>query len=198
MKYIITLVLLVPLVAHAQTQYALSAKDSKLNWQGNYPTGKGHEGTLKIRSGSLTLYPDGGVVASDFVLDMNSIHTTDISSENGAKDLDAHLKAEDFFHTAIYPTATFSFAKNHSLKLSAKPQMVKGYLTMKGLKHPLDFLAVINRQGKQVSVTATFSINRAKWNVKYKSRTFFNMLKDDIISDEIPVKLDLVFNSTAK
>jgi polyisoprenoid-binding protein YceI len=195
MKHIITLLLLLPLLVNAQTKYALSVKDSKLHWEGNFPTGKGHHGTLQVSSGHLMIHANGQVTGGDFIIDMRTIKTTDITSKDGGNDLDMHLKSEDFFFVNIFPTATFSFAKNQILRLSATAQTVNGFLTLRGMKNNITFPAVIKRVGNQIKVTAKFSINRARWNVRYQSPTFKNMIKNGVISDEVPISLDLVFNA---
>jgi hypothetical protein len=40
----------------------------------------------------------------------------------------------------------------------------------------------------------TFTIDRSKWNIKYKSKSFFDDLGDSFIDDEIELTVNLVAN----
>jgi polyisoprenoid-binding protein YceI len=64
-----------------------------------------HDGTVNVKSGNLVL-KNGAVVGGEFVLDMTTINSTDLSGEYQGK-LNGHLKNGDFFEVEKFPTATY-------------------------------------------------------------------------------------------
>lgn len=64
----------------------------------------------------------------DIVIDMKSVDT-------GFATFDEHIQAEEFFHTAKYPTATFKSTKVDFK--GDKPWKIHGDLTIKGITKPV-------------------------------------------------------------
>ena len=80
---------------------------SNVTWVGKKVTGQ-HSGTIDIKEGTLVFIKNklkGGTI----VVDMASINTTDLKKGEGKEDLDGHLKADDFFGTAKFPTSKIDF-----------------------------------------------------------------------------------------
>lgn len=175
---------------------SLSTSESKLQWIGKPLVGGGHEGTIKFISGSITTSASGLITQGEFVLDMNTIKNVDIKPESSAKDLEDHLKSEDFFAVAKYPRANFSILKVIPEPTAIDPQRVKvaGLLSIKGITNQIVFPATINRNKESVNVKAELKIDRTKWDIIYNSKTFFSTMKDGLISDEIKIVVDLKFN----
>ncbi len=173
----------------------LSIKESKLQWTGKQLVGGGHVGTINFVSGSITSSASGDITQGEFVLDMNSIKNTDIKPEAGAKDLEDHLKSEDFFSVAKYPRANFSILKviAESKVGDSQSVMVTGLLTLKGITNQINFPATITRKGETANIKAEITIDRTKWDIIYNSKTIFSNLKDGLISDEIKIVVDLKF-----
>lgn len=159
---------------------------SKVTWKGYKVTGS-HEGTIDIKSGSLT-FVDTKLVGGEFVIDMTSINTTDLDGGMKGK-LDGHLKSDDFFGVANHPTATLVFNKVKPSKDVKGSYHVEGDLTIKGKTHLVDFDMVI--EGNKAK--AALKINRAKYDVRYGSKSFFDNLKDKAIDDEFDLVTELEF-----
>jgi YceI-like domain len=174
---------------------SLSTSESKLQWIGKPLVGGGHEGTIKFISGSITTAASGLITQGEFVLDMNTIKNVDIKPESSAKDLEEHLKSEDFFAVAKYPRANFSILKVTPEPTASDAQRVRvtGLLSIKGITNQIVFPATINRNNESVNVKAELTIDRTKWDIIYNSKTFFSTMKDGLISDEIKILLDLSF-----
>lgn len=86
-------------------------------------------GRFDRTSGTLMLNPGAGKGSVDIVVDASSINT-------GLKDLEDHLRAEDFFDVARYPKLIFKsdqlhFKNNELVALS-------GNLTMHGVTKPVE------------------------------------------------------------
>ncbi|NJX16654.1 YceI family protein [Tamlana crocina] len=163
---------------------AVKISESKLVWKGYKVTGS-HEGTIDIKSGTLSFDGDK-LVGGEFVIDMNTINTTDLEGEYKTK-LDGHLKADDFFGVANHPTASLVF-KN--VKASGKNAYdVTADLTIKDMTHPIEF--VISIYGNKA--TASVKVDRTKYDIRYGSSSFFDGLKDKAIYDEFDLVVDLQF-----
>lgn len=152
---------------------------SVLNWKGSKPTGT-HNGTVALKSGSLEL-KNGKLTGGVFVVDLSSIKCLDLAGTDGAGKLEGHLKGEDFFDVAKYPTSTFTITKvkNNGGKLA-----VTGNLQIKDVTKSITIPAMISTEnGVTTFKSEVFNINRADFNVKYGSKSFFDNLKDKFIDD---------------
>lgn len=157
---------------------------SKVVWKGYKVTGS-HEGLIDIKSGFLTFNADK-LVGGEFVIDMTTISSTDLQGEYKGK-LDGHLKSDDFFGVANHPTATLVFKKVSASGKNA--YHVTGDLTIKGKTNPITF--TISIYGNKA--TASLKVDRAKYDVRYGSTSFFDGLKDKAIYDEFDLVSDLEF-----
>ena len=170
-------------VATEGTAFTVDATASQVKWTGTKVTGS-HEGLINISSGSFTV-DQGKVVGGSFVLDMNSINSTDLEGEWKEK-LDGHLKNEDFFDVAKFPEAKFDIT---SVTPGAAEGDIKvaGNLTIKGVSKNISFDAKVTESSDaSVKVTADFNIAREDWGVTYAGKT------DDLISKEINFKVTVV------
>lgn len=185
----LVLVAVVAFTAFSFTEIDVEKKEvkiseSKVVWKGYKVTGS-HEGTIDIKSGTLSFDGDK-LVGGEFVIDMNTINTTDLEGEYKGK-LDGHLKADDFFGVANHPTASLVFKK---VKASGKNAYdVTADLTIKGITHPIDF--TISIYGNKA--TASVKVDRTKYDIRYGSSSFFDGLKDKAIYDEFDLVADLQF-----
>ena len=111
---------------------------------------------------------DGQLIGGDFILNMKSIKVLDIpaSSKMNTKLVD-HLNNSDFFSTENHPTGKFIIIRSESQNGKA---LVKGNLTIKDITHDVSFLAKIKNAGDAVELTSDeFTIDRTKWDVKFRS-----------------------------
>ncbi len=172
--------------------YTLDPAKSVVRWVGRNVVGRTHTGTLKIANGSLSL-ADGALAAASFVVDMR---TLDVDG-GGEPKLVTHLKNEDFFDVARYPSAAFVFKSARPMP-PGSPEggpgkaMVEGELTIKGITHPVRFPAAVTTHSKRITATAALVIDRAKWEIKYGSGSFFSDLGDDMIRDEVELHIEVV------
>ncbi|WP_347173651.1 YceI family protein [Polaribacter uvawellassae] len=160
---------------------------SVLNWKGAKPTGE-HNGTVALKSGGI-LIEDGVITAGEFVIDMNSIIDLDMKGQEGAAKLEGHLKSADFFDVAEYPTAKFVITKveENEGKLS-----VTGNLNIKDVTKSITIPATLSEvDGVHVFKSEDFNINRADFNVKYGSKSFFDNLKDKFINDLVEMSFEV-------
>lgn len=162
----------------------INTDKSKLVWKGYKVTGS-HEGTIDIESGSL-IFDGDKLTGGEFVIDMTSLISTDLTGEYKGK-LEGHLKSDDFFGVESHPTATLVFTEVSTSGKNAYD--VTGDLTIKGKTNKVNFK--ISIYGSKA--TASLKVDRAKYDVRYGSTSFFDNLKDKAIYDEFDLVADLEF-----
>jgi len=157
-------------------QYAIVTEDSTLGWKGGSAI-RSHNGTIDISNGSMDVQ-DGSVIGN-VVLDMNTV-----DSESNAG-LDNHLKSDDFFDVAQYPTATIAINgfSNNNLDVD---------LTIKDTTLNILVPAVVNQDTNTLNVVGATVIDRTLWDIRYNSNSFFANLGDSAIDDEFEINFDLV------
>jgi polyisoprenoid-binding protein YceI len=180
----LALVVVLSAVTVAAQTKKIDVAASKIEWLGKKVTGK-HNGTVNFKDGALVL-KNGKLVGGTFTVDMTSLTATDLTGEYKDK-LDGHLKAEDFFGTTKFPTATLVFKKIGAK--SASVYTVTADLTIKGITNPVTFDMTVNSD----NATTTFNVDRTKYHIKYGSKSFFESIGDKAISDEFQLKVSLKF-----
>lgn len=180
----IALFLAVGTVVSAQSK-KIDATKSTIKWVGKKVAGS-HEGTVKFKEGTIVT-KGGKLSGGSFVVDMTSIAVTDLEAGKGKEKLEGHLKNDDFFATDKFATAKLDFKT-----ITAKPNnvyTVTADLTIKGKTAPVTFDLTLGKN----TASSTFKIDRAKYDVKYASKSFFDSLGDNVIYDDFEVTVNLVF-----
>lgn len=173
----------------AQGKYILDTESSYIKWGAEFVSGlKREDGTVKLKSGNFEV-TDDQIATGTFEIDMTTI------ADNQNKDrLVTHLKSADFFSVSEHPTAKFeitSFAPvNEETPLSGR-YVLAGNLTVKGVSKPISFIAGIYSVDENLESNAEFAINRAEWDIKYNSSSFFQNLGDKAIRDAVEIGLVL-------
>ncbi len=170
---------------------AYKVMSSKLTWKGYKPSGS-HNGTINLKEGALNF--DGkNLKGGKFTFDMASIDVLDIpkTDENYGK-LVGHLTNPDFFDTKQFPTGTFEITKVVKGDIVST---VEGNLTLKGITKSISFPAsVTEKDGVVTFLSNAIKIDRTDFGIKYKSKKFFDNLKDKFVND----LFDITFEVTAK
>lgn len=163
---------------------AVNAETSKVTWKAYKVTGS-HTGTVALQSGALDFDGDK-LTGGEFTVDMTSINTTDLEGDYKNK-LDGHLKSADFFGVETHTTSKLVFT---NVEVSGKNSYkVTGDLTIKGITKPVTFDVSIYGS----KATATLKVDRAAYDVRYGSGSFFDNLGDKTIYDEFDLVVDLEF-----
>lgn len=183
-----------PRAAHGKTSFTVDTAQSALHWFGRNMNSI-HTGTLKIREGRLDFAADGSL-SGRAVIDMDSIADTDLADPAWNKMLVAHLKSEDFFDVARYPTAQIVIKRcEHTAEARAGvPNLrIAADLTIKDVARELIFPAslAIEDDGT-LKAHAHFDFDRTLWNVKYGSEKFFKLLGMHLVDDVVSLDMKLV------
>ena len=169
-------------------QYQIDKNNSLVRWIGRTPV-KFHDGTINILEGSFSL-DDKGIFEGNIIMDMNSINCTDLTG-GGKNNLEAHLKNDDFFSVDKYATSTIDISSD--MKSLNGMVNFEGNLKIKNISNPISFKSTIDqtKDGKYKAISK-LTFDRSKYNIKYKSKSFFNDLGDKFINDEIEIELEII------
>ena len=187
-KFFITITLTLTSIAFSYSR-SLTANQTQclIRWYGEELTGKTHFGNLSFKEGQIELQ-DGLIIGGTFVVNMTSLSVEDLSG--GAKSrLEGHLRSDDFFSVDKYPEATLKITQK--AKVEGDVQKLYGELTIKGIKHSVDFTIIL---GDKKTAIANLTFDRSKYNVRFRSGSFFENLGDKLILDDIRMEVSLQWN----
>ena len=174
--------------------YQLDVKKSKLFWKA--PKNR-HNGFILFNSGTLSNFTAGRPTRGTFSINMNSMMSTDEASAAGRKNVDDKLRSEDFFAVSRYPTANM-LVKQILPEQNPATYKVSGELTIKGVTKPIEFTTIMKQNGNTITATAKTNISREKWTINHQPQPapwdLLASIKDNLVDDDIPVSLELVFN----
>jgi polyisoprenoid-binding protein YceI len=171
--------------------FKVDNQTSKLTWLAKKATGE-HSGTVEVSDGSFTL-DNNTLKAGNFVIDTRSITDTDIADEGANGKLVTHLKSDDFFSVEKHPKANFVLTS--ATKAAGNTYNVKGNLTIKGITNEVTFPATVAVAGKKLTANAKITIDRTKYDIKFRSKNFFENLGDKVIYDDFDINVALVANA---
>jgi polyisoprenoid-binding protein YceI len=180
---LLTLSVLFLINVGAQNKLTADTTKTKLLWLGEKVTGQ-HTGTINLQSGWIN-WQDNKIVSGEFTIDMASLK----ESENN-KQLMGHLKSDDFFGVAKFPTAKLVITG--STPFDKGTGVVSGTLTIKDITNPIEFKAATQKKDEGVWFFANIPIDRTKYNIRYGSGSFFDNLGDKTIYDEFKLKVNLL------
>ena len=165
--------------------YTADVSASMVNWRGEVAGVYGHEGFIKLSSGSVAVAGDA-ITGGEFTMDMTGIVPTDSASfkdEDGGRitDLQGHLSTEDFFNTANFPTSTFVIT-------SVAGNTVTGNLTIRD-KTNEETIEVASSEMTEsgVNVTGKMVFNRQDYDVAW-----VHYMKDMVLSNDIAITVTLI------
>lgn len=179
----------------SQPGWQLDVKKSRVFWN----TGKvmgAHYGYLLFQSGNLVYSAAGEPVRGTFRMDMNSIRTTDHPTQKGRQQKDAELRATQFFASGEYPVAVMEVKKITRIDSSINYH-VAGDLSIKGITHPIEFIAAIDTKNNNAHITAEVNIAHQLWSISQKKDKHrldsLSAIREKLVA-YVHVGLDIVMN----
>ena len=167
---------------------SVNVAESKVTWLGKKVTGE-HTGTIQLLSGGMQ-FNDDKLVGGSFEIDMRSIENTDLENEEYNQKLVGHLKSDDFFGVEKYPTATMKITDVEQ-KTSSKYH-VTGDITIKGITKSIVFPVEVSLLDTKAVASASITIDRSEFDVRYGSGSFFDDLGDKMIYDDFRLDVTVV------
>ncbi|MFA8451577.1 MAG: YceI family protein [Bacteroidales bacterium] len=182
--------------------YNIDTSSSEIQWEGSKPLGK-HNGVVLLKLGEMKFKNDT-LVAGKFIIDMNSIVNLDLDDQSMKNKLVSHLKSQDFFAVETFPVSEFQITKSmpitylqetqKEIDTKEKPNYrIMGNLTIKGVTRNIGFDVLVNIEKDSIwARSVPLYIDRTEWNVNYKSKKVFKIMKDKFIDDQIGLKIDII------
>jgi polyisoprenoid-binding protein YceI len=170
-------------ISAKDSMYNIQVEESLITWTGKELSSKLHYGTINLISGNFEI--SGGLISKgEFVVDMTTIINQDLPEERRFK-LENHLKSEDFFFVESYPEAKISISESEII--AEGKWLVLGELTIKSYTHPIQFEMSNSQEGWKANLV----FDRSKYEVRFRSGTFFENLGDKLIYDDIELAINL-------
>lgn len=172
--------------AKAET-FKVDPETSQVAWVGKKIGGQ-HNGTIAVKGGNLTLEGDA-LKNGEFTVDMTTIKVLDLTDPKYNGDLTAHLKSDDFFSAEKHGEAKFvikSVTKRADGMFEAK-----GPMTIKGISKDIAIPLKVERAGKALTATGKATLDRTKWDIKYRSGKFFPNIGDKLIKDGFDIEVEI-------
>ena len=162
--------------------YTVDTEKSSINWTAK-KVGGGHAGTINITAGSF-VHNGKSLTKGSFLINMASI-----TSDNAR--VTTHLKSDDFFAAEKNPNSKFEITK--VTPAGTDRVNIAGNLTIKGITQPLTFPATVRQQKDVIVAVANgIRVDRTKYDIKFRSKTFFLDIGDKAVDDEFELNINLV------
>ena len=171
-------------VAVQDTSLSFNLENSNIKWIGTELTSKTHYGSLKLTQADLVIV-DSKITSGEFTVDMTSLSVEDLEGKSKER-LEGHLSSDDFFSIEKFQTASLKILDSNRLENGSFN--VNGELTIKDITHPIEF--TITKIGDN-NYNANLTFDRSKYDVKFRSGTFFENLGDKLILDDIDLDVNL-------
>ncbi|MCE7066262.1 YceI family protein [Dyadobacter sp. CY326] len=174
----------------ADKTLAVDAKSSTITWGAKKVTGT-HAGSVPVESGSLIVDGDK-LKGGTFVADVKSLVVTDVTDKDMNGKLTGHLKSDDFFSVEKHPQAKLVITS--VTPKGGDAYDVAGKLTIKGITQDVKFPATVKADAKKVTANAKVTVDRTKYDIKFRSANFFENLGDKAIDNDFTLDVNLVAN----
>ncbi|PTM09457.1 MAG: YceI family protein [Bacteroidetes bacterium] len=168
---------------NTKTEKKVVIQEGAVTWKAYKVIGY-HEGTVNFKEGYFT-FEDDKLTGGNITMDIASLVVTDLPVDKRGR-VEDHLKTDDFFSTATYPTSTLQIT---SVKGDKGKYEVTGDLTIKNITNSMTF----NLDIFDNVATTSLKIDRTKFDIKFRSASFFDDLKNKAISDEFDLSVSLKF-----
>ncbi|MCF0042935.1 YceI family protein [Dyadobacter fanqingshengii] len=174
----------------ADKTLAVDTKSSTITWGAKKVTGT-HAGSVPVESGSLIVEGDK-LKGGTFVADVKSLVVTDVTDKEMNGKLTGHLKSDDFFSVEKHPQAKLVISS--VTPKGGDAYDVVGKLTIKGITQEVKFPATVKADAKKVTAVAKVTVDRTKYDIKFRSANFFENLGDKAIDNDFTLDVNLVAN----
>ncbi len=177
-------------IIKAQT-FKVDNQNSKIGWLAKKATGE-HNGNIKISDGAFKVQNNVLKTAS-FSIDVSTITDIDLTDPAQNDKLVSTLKSETFFDSGKFPKA--DFVATSIVKGNNQQYTITGKLTIKGITNDVTFPATVAVNGDKLTANAKLTIDRTKYDIKFRSKNFFENLGDKVIYDDFDLDISLVANA---
>lgn len=168
--------------------YTVDNQSSKLVWTGKKVTGA-HTGNISLSAGNLVV-SNNKLKSGSFDIDLTSLTVTDLTDKDYNAKLVGHLKADDFFSVEKFPKA--KFVTTAVTAKGGENYEISGKLTIKGITNDVKFPAIVKVEKNKTTAQAKILVDRTKYDIKFRSKNFFENLGDKAIENDFELDVNLV------
>ena len=165
--------------AKAARTLAIDSSKSSVEFVGAKVTAD-HRGRFDAPTGKLELSDDGKVVGMEVTVRTESL-------EIEPAKLGEHLRSEDFFDVAKFPTSKFTLTSAKAGGEGDATHQVTGNLELHGVEKSITFPAHIEVGDGSAKATASFKIDRKDFGITYAG------MADDLIKDDVLLEMSFAF-----
>ncbi|MBC6367017.1 YceI family protein [Algoriphagus sp. AK58] len=162
--------------------------ESQVRWEASKVTGT-HWGYVPIKNANLDVN-GGKITGGSFEMDMVNLTVEDLTDPKSKGNLTNHLKSDDFFSVEKFNSSTFKITSAKTT--NGTDYTIAGTLTIKGISQPITFPAKASVAGGKMTATGQITFDRTKFDIKYRSGSYFEDLADKMIYDEVKLDVKLV------
>jgi polyisoprenoid-binding protein YceI len=166
----------------------ISKTESTVTWHATKVTGS-HFGKVPISDANLD-YTNGKITGGSFEMDMANLTVEDLTDAGSNEKLTGHLKSDDFFSVVKFPKAIMKITNVKTT--DGKTYEMTANLTIKGITTSVTFPATLAMVNGKMVTTAEIKFDRTKYDIKYRSGSYFEDLADKLIYDEVKLDVKLV------
>ncbi|MCA1763127.1 MAG: sodium-translocating pyrophosphatase [Flavobacteriales bacterium] len=166
--------------------YQVSPENSSFKWVAKKVTGQ-HDGEVEV-DGKFIL-EENIVQKGKFNVKMKSINVLDIEDPESNEKLTAHLKSPDFFDVENFPNAQIQMLTatedgNGNIAFT-------GTMQLKGITKEIQGIYSVNKRGDRITLIGAFDFDRSKYDIRYRSASFFDDLGDKMIYDDVTIGFEI-------
>ena len=162
--------------------------ESQVRWEASKVTGT-HWGYVPLKNATLDV-SGGKITGGSFDMDMVNLTVEDLTDAKSKGSLTGHLKSDDFFSVEKFNTSTFKITEAKSS--NGTDYTITGNLTIKVITQKVSFPAKATVAGKKITATGQITFDRTKFEIKFRSGSYFDDLADKMIYDEVKLDVKLV------
>ncbi len=166
----------------------VNKSESTITWKASKVTGE-HWGYVPISDANLD-YAAGKITGGSFEMDMTNLTVEDLTDPKSKGNLTNHLKSDDFFSVEKFNKSTFKITEAKTS--NGTDYTISGDLTIKGITQSVSFPAKASVSGNKLTATGAITFDRTKFDIKYRSGSYFENLADKLIYDEVKLDVKLV------
>ena len=162
--------------------------ESTVTWKASKVTGE-HWGYVPISDAKLDV-TGGKITGGSFEMDMVNLTVEDLTDPKSKGNLTNHLKSDDFFSVEKFNKSTFKITEAKTT--NGTDYTISGDLTIKGITQPISFPAKASVAGNKLTASGAITFDRTKFDIKFRSGSYFENLADKMIYDEVKLDVKLV------
>ena len=164
--------------------YSLDTEQSTIKWQGSAAVvAYSVDGIIQPLEGQLQIEGER-IVKGEIAIDMTSL-----SSE--IPKLAKHLRSSDFFNVNVHKKASFKLIE--SAGVINNKVVLRGIFNIKNKIEERTVALNVTEIAGGFTLSGVISLDRTNYGIIYNSNSFFDDLKDNAISDDFTLEMNLVF-----